>query len=59
MCVSLLQYIDAAGLGLFLKTYLEEDDFPDDLCQCLFRYFQRFEVESQNREGTSSDHGSP
>ncbi|KAG7280500.1 hypothetical protein CRUP_022029, partial [Coryphaenoides rupestris] len=43
-------YIDAAGFGLFLKTYLEEENFPDELCQCLFRYFQRFEVESQKRE---------
>ncbi|CAL8338421.1 unnamed protein product [Lota lota] len=45
--------IDAAGFSLFLKTYLEDDDFPQDLCQRLFKYFQHFEhdeAESQNRE---------
>ncbi|KAM9800380.1 diacylglycerol kinase, alpha b isoform 1-T1 [Syngnathus typhle] len=32
--------VDAEGLSLFLKTYLEVDDFPADLCHRLFRYFQ-------------------
>lgn len=32
--------IDEDGFRLFLKTYLEEDDFPADLCQRLFRSFQ-------------------
>uniref|UniRef100_A0A8C9XCB4 Diacylglycerol kinase n=1 Tax=Sander lucioperca TaxID=283035 RepID=A0A8C9XCB4_SANLU len=32
--------VDAVGFCLFLKTYLEVDDFPADFCQRLFRYFQ-------------------
>ncbi|KTG39604.1 hypothetical protein cypCar_00014750, partial [Cyprinus carpio] len=35
--------IDAAGFSLFLKTYLEVEDFPADLCQRLYWYFQRSE----------------
>ncbi|CAB1353908.1 unnamed protein product [Coregonus sp. 'balchen'] len=35
--------IDAVGFSLFLKTYLEADDFPADFCQRLFRYFQNAE----------------
>uniref|UniRef100_A0AAQ6A191 Diacylglycerol kinase n=1 Tax=Amphiprion ocellaris TaxID=80972 RepID=A0AAQ6A191_AMPOC len=31
------------GFRLFLKTYLEEEDFPVDLCQRLFRSFQNSE----------------
>uniref|UniRef100_A0A4W6FWN0 Diacylglycerol kinase n=1 Tax=Lates calcarifer TaxID=8187 RepID=A0A4W6FWN0_LATCA len=33
--------VDAVGFCLFLKTYLEVDDFPADFGQRLFRYFQR------------------
>uniref|UniRef100_A0A671YPC1 Diacylglycerol kinase n=1 Tax=Sparus aurata TaxID=8175 RepID=A0A671YPC1_SPAAU len=33
--------VDAQGFCLFLKTYLEVDDFPADFCQRLFCYFQR------------------
>uniref|UniRef100_A0A8C2E4C2 Diacylglycerol kinase n=1 Tax=Cyprinus carpio TaxID=7962 RepID=A0A8C2E4C2_CYPCA len=36
-------HIDAAGFSLFLKTYLEVEDFPADLCQRLYWYFQRSE----------------
>ncbi|XP_075997440.1 diacylglycerol kinase, alpha b [Genypterus blacodes] len=32
--------VDAEGFCLFLKTYLEVEDFPEDLNQRLFRYFQ-------------------
>uniref|UniRef100_A0A7N6BS82 Diacylglycerol kinase n=1 Tax=Anabas testudineus TaxID=64144 RepID=A0A7N6BS82_ANATE len=32
--------VDAAGFCVFLKTYLEVDDFPTDFCQRLFHYFQ-------------------
>ena len=35
------QCVDAQGFCLFLKTYLEVDDFPADFCQRLFCYFQR------------------
>ncbi|XP_041656137.1 diacylglycerol kinase, alpha a [Cheilinus undulatus] len=35
--------IDEEGFGLFLKTYLEVEDFPVDLCQRLFRSFQNSE----------------
>uniref|UniRef100_A0A8C7PW26 Diacylglycerol kinase n=1 Tax=Oncorhynchus mykiss TaxID=8022 RepID=A0A8C7PW26_ONCMY len=35
--------IDAVGFSLFLKTYLEADDFPADFCQRLFHYFQNAE----------------
>lgn len=38
-----VQYVDAEGFSLFLKTYLEVDDFPADFCQRLFRYFQNVE----------------
>uniref|UniRef100_A0A3Q3R4Y1 Diacylglycerol kinase n=1 Tax=Monopterus albus TaxID=43700 RepID=A0A3Q3R4Y1_MONAL len=35
--------IDAVGFSLFLKTYLEVDDFPSDFCQRLYRYFQHMD----------------
>uniref|UniRef100_A0A8C5GTZ7 Diacylglycerol kinase n=1 Tax=Gouania willdenowi TaxID=441366 RepID=A0A8C5GTZ7_GOUWI len=35
--------INEEGFGLFLKTYLEVEDFPVDLCQRLFRSFQNAE----------------
>ncbi|XP_061544839.1 diacylglycerol kinase, alpha b isoform X2 [Phycodurus eques] len=37
------EYVDLEGFSLFLKTYLEVDDFPADFCQRLFLYFQNFE----------------
>ncbi|XP_036446540.1 diacylglycerol kinase, alpha a [Colossoma macropomum] len=39
--------IDEHGFRLFLKTYLEVEDFPTDLCQRLFRSFQ---TSDQTRE---------
>ncbi|KAL6483112.1 hypothetical protein MHYP_G00079840 [Metynnis hypsauchen] len=39
--------IDENGFRLFLKTYLEVEDFPMDLCQRLFRSFQ---TSDQTRE---------
>uniref|UniRef100_A0A8C7ST42 Diacylglycerol kinase n=1 Tax=Oncorhynchus mykiss TaxID=8022 RepID=A0A8C7ST42_ONCMY len=33
--------INEEGFRLFLKTYLEVEDFPKDLCQRLFRSFQK------------------
>uniref|UniRef100_A0A673G8D7 Diacylglycerol kinase n=1 Tax=Sinocyclocheilus rhinocerous TaxID=307959 RepID=A0A673G8D7_9TELE len=47
--IQLQQYIDCKscideeGFRLFLKTYLEVEDFPTDLCQRLFRSFQNSE----------------
>uniref|UniRef100_A0A8C3ABJ9 Diacylglycerol kinase n=1 Tax=Cyclopterus lumpus TaxID=8103 RepID=A0A8C3ABJ9_CYCLU len=38
-----LQCINEEGFRLFLKTYLEVEDFPVDLCQRLFRSFQNSE----------------
>uniref|UniRef100_A0A8C7J031 Diacylglycerol kinase n=1 Tax=Oncorhynchus kisutch TaxID=8019 RepID=A0A8C7J031_ONCKI len=35
-----LECINEEGFRLFLKTYLEVEDFPKDLCQRLFRSFQ-------------------
>ncbi|XP_006794133.1 diacylglycerol kinase, alpha a [Neolamprologus brichardi] len=35
--------INEEGFRLFLKTYLEVEDFPVDLCQRLFRSFQNSE----------------
>ncbi|KAG9260391.1 diacylglycerol kinase alpha isoform X1 [Astyanax mexicanus] len=35
--------IDAVGFSLFLKSFLEVDDFPADLSQRLFKYFQTSE----------------
>uniref|UniRef100_A0A8C5A014 Diacylglycerol kinase n=1 Tax=Gadus morhua TaxID=8049 RepID=A0A8C5A014_GADMO len=46
-------YMDAAGFAQFLKTYLEDEDFPEDLCGRLFKYFQHFEhdeAETPKRE---------
>ncbi|XP_043108507.1 diacylglycerol kinase, alpha b isoform X3 [Puntigrus tetrazona] len=37
------QHLDATGFSLFLKNYLEVEDFPADLCQRLYLYFQRSE----------------
>ncbi|XP_037534876.1 diacylglycerol kinase, alpha b [Nematolebias whitei] len=35
--------LDSEGFCLFLKTYLEVEDFPADFCQRLFGYFQHTE----------------
>uniref|UniRef100_A0A8C1K3Q4 Diacylglycerol kinase n=1 Tax=Cyprinus carpio TaxID=7962 RepID=A0A8C1K3Q4_CYPCA len=43
--------IDEEGFRLFLKTYLEVEDFPTDLCKRLFRSFQ-------NSESAKSDENS-
>nr|XP_046200252.1 diacylglycerol kinase alpha-like isoform X1 [Oncorhynchus gorbuscha]XP_046200254.1 diacylglycerol kinase alpha-like isoform X1 [Oncorhynchus gorbuscha] len=41
--------INEEGFRLFLKTYLEVEDFPKDLCQRLFRSFQSgTELDGQN-----------
>ncbi|XP_029007435.1 diacylglycerol kinase, alpha b isoform X2 [Betta splendens] len=37
--------VDFSGFCLFLKTYLEVDDFPTDFCQRLFCYFQNVETD--------------
>uniref|UniRef100_A0A672IT97 Diacylglycerol kinase n=1 Tax=Salarias fasciatus TaxID=181472 RepID=A0A672IT97_SALFA len=46
--------INEEGFRLFLKTYLEVEDFPVDLCQRLFRSFQNSEPtqEDSNSEIT-------
>ncbi|XP_045932357.1 diacylglycerol kinase, alpha b [Micropterus dolomieu] len=41
--------VDAVGFSLFLKTYLEVDDFPADFCQRLFRYFQHVEQNGSSK----------
>uniref|UniRef100_UPI0037E76AF2 diacylglycerol kinase, alpha b isoform X1 n=1 Tax=Semicossyphus pulcher TaxID=241346 RepID=UPI0037E76AF2 len=41
--------VDAVGFCLFLKTYLEADDFPADFCQRLFRYFQHVEQDGSTK----------
>ncbi|KAM9361198.1 diacylglycerol kinase, alpha b [Symphorus nematophorus] len=41
--------LDAVGFCLFLKTYLEVDDFPADFCQRLFRYFQHVEQDGSTK----------
>lgn len=43
------QYVDATGFCLFLKTYLEVDDFPADFCQRLFHYFQHVEQDGSTK----------
>lgn len=48
---SYLQCIDEEGFRLFLKTYLEVEDFPTNLCQRLFKSFQ-------NSESAKSDENS-
>uniref|UniRef100_A0A3Q2XRS7 Diacylglycerol kinase n=1 Tax=Hippocampus comes TaxID=109280 RepID=A0A3Q2XRS7_HIPCM len=40
--------INEEGFRLFLKTYLEVDDFPSDLCQRLFRSFQNSETAQED-----------
>lgn len=45
----LLQCIDAVGFCLFLKTYLDVEDFPADFCQRLFRYFQHAEKDGSTK----------
>ncbi|KAM6946538.1 diacylglycerol kinase, alpha b isoform 2-T2 [Lycodopsis pacificus] len=41
--------VDAEGFCLFLKTYLEVDDFPADFCQRLFQYFQHVEHDASSK----------
>lgn len=43
-----LQCINEEGFRLFLKTYLEVEDFPVDLCQRLFRSFQNPEAAQED-----------
>ncbi|XP_030634095.1 diacylglycerol kinase, alpha b [Chanos chanos] len=49
--------IDAVGFSLFLKTYLEVNDFPEDLCQRLYRYFQASEQHSSEKCTSPKDGG--
>ncbi|XP_028849066.1 diacylglycerol kinase, alpha a [Denticeps clupeoides] len=41
--------IDEEGFRLFLKTYLEVEDFPADLCQRLFQSFQNSELNGDEK----------
>lgn len=50
-------HIDATGFSLFLKNYLEVDDFPADLCQRLYWYFQRSERSGPDTNPHSKDGG--
>lgn len=45
------QCINEEGFRQFLKTYLEVEDFPSDLCQRLFRSFQNSKPTQE--DGTS------
>lgn len=45
------QCVDRAGFCLFLKTYLEVEDFPSDFCQRLYRYFQQVEQGDASTRG--------
>uniref|UniRef100_A0A8C8DPM7 Diacylglycerol kinase n=1 Tax=Oryzias sinensis TaxID=183150 RepID=A0A8C8DPM7_9TELE len=38
------EYINAKGFRLFLETYLEHKNFPEDFCERLFRYFQHWSL---------------
>uniref|UniRef100_A0AAQ4RU00 Diacylglycerol kinase n=2 Tax=Gasterosteus aculeatus aculeatus TaxID=481459 RepID=A0AAQ4RU00_GASAC len=46
---SFKERVDAVGFCLFLKTYLEVDDFPADFCQRLFHYFQHVEHDTSGK----------
>lgn len=46
------QCINEEGFRLFLKTYLEVEDFPVDLCQRLFRSFQNPEAAQEDAAST-------
>uniref|UniRef100_A0A8C5GSQ5 Diacylglycerol kinase n=1 Tax=Gouania willdenowi TaxID=441366 RepID=A0A8C5GSQ5_GOUWI len=48
--------INEEGFGLFLKTYLEVEDFPVDLCQRLFRSFQNAESAQAERSSETLEH---
>ncbi|XP_031423910.1 diacylglycerol kinase, alpha b isoform X1 [Clupea harengus] len=37
-------HVDRTGFSLFLKSYLEADNLPTELCQHLFQYFQDSEL---------------
>ncbi|XP_053171794.1 diacylglycerol kinase, alpha b [Scomber japonicus] len=41
--------VDSVGFCLFLKTYLEVDNFPADFCQRLFHYFQHAEQDGSTK----------
>ncbi|XP_017548224.1 diacylglycerol kinase, alpha b isoform X3 [Pygocentrus nattereri] len=49
--------IDAEGFSLFLKSYLEVDDFPADLSQRLYQYFQSSEQHVPGRSAHPKDGG--
>lgn len=42
----LFQRIDAEGFSLFLKSYLEVEEFPADLSQRLYQYFRSSEMQT-------------
>ncbi|XP_073681636.1 diacylglycerol kinase, alpha b [Garra rufa] len=50
-------HIDATGFSLFLKNYLEVEDFPADLCQHLYCYFQRSEQSCPDQIPHTKDGG--
>ncbi|XP_025763135.1 diacylglycerol kinase, alpha b isoform X1 [Oreochromis niloticus] len=49
--------VDAEGFCLFLKTYLEVEDFPADFCQRLFRYFQNVEQNGSSKSPQPKEGG--
>nr|XP_057911838.1 diacylglycerol kinase, alpha b isoform X3 [Doryrhamphus excisus] len=52
---SIEECVTVEGFCLFLKTYLEVDDFPADVCQRLFRYFQCVEQDSSTARPKAKD----
>ncbi|XP_061075484.1 diacylglycerol kinase, alpha b isoform X1 [Conger conger] len=49
--------IDLKGFQLFLSTYLELDNFPDDLCRRLFCYFQVSEPKGSDMTDSPAPRG--
>ncbi|KAM8867650.1 diacylglycerol kinase alpha-like [Synchiropus picturatus] len=54
---SVRECVDEAGFCLFLKTYLEVEDFPADFCRRLFRYFQQVDQDGSMRCSSSKGGG--
>ncbi|KAJ8358666.1 hypothetical protein SKAU_G00151910 [Synaphobranchus kaupii] len=49
--------INQEGFRLFLCTYLEVDDFPEDLCHRLFCYFQNSEPDGSDMTNSPAPKG--
>ncbi|XP_066564333.1 diacylglycerol kinase, alpha a [Amia ocellicauda] len=49
------EWIDEKGFQLFMKTYLDVEDFPTDLCQRLFQSFQNSQPDGSKSTSNSPD----